>query len=218
MDKDSTGNLIGSIVTNDQGEASTYIPPTLKAKWGKLVKHTFVASFDGNKKFDAGTGDLTVGKAKIVMDVTADKKITATVFEMKDTAWTPVKGVDVKIGVRREGADLPVNETPTFTTDSTGQASADFKRDSIPGDAKGNIILVAKVEDNDQFGNLSIEKSVPWGSKFTWVSTFDQRSLFATRDKAPIWLELIAYSIMFAVWGILVYLVMNILKIKKLAK
>ena len=218
LDKDSTGNLIGSIVTNDQGEASTYIPPTLKAKWGKLVKHTFVASFDGNKKFDAGTGDLTVGKAKIVMDVTADKKITATVFEMKDTAWTPVKGVDVKIGVRREGADLPVNETPTFTTDSTGQASADFKRDSIPGDAKGNIILVAKVEDNDQFGNLSIEKSVPWGSKFTWVSTFDQRSLFATRDKAPIWLELIAYSIMFAVWGILVYLVMNILKIKKLAK
>ena len=218
LDKDSTGNLIGKVITNDQGEASAYIPTALKAKWGKLFKHTFVASFDGNKKFDAGTGDLTVGKAKIVMDVTADKKITATVFEMKDTAWTPVKGVDVKIGVRRSGADLPVNETPTFTTDSTGQASADFKRDSIPGDAKGNIILVAKVEDNDQFGNLSIEKSVPWGSKFTWVSTFDQRSLFATRDKAPIWLQLIAYSIMFAVWGILLYLVFNILKIKKLAK
>ncbi|MGZ3756961.1 MAG: hypothetical protein ACXVAY_15880 [Mucilaginibacter sp.] len=218
LDKDSAGNLIGKVVTNDQGEASAYIPTALKTKWGKLVKHTFVASFDGDKKFDAGTGDLTVGKAKIVMDVTADKKITATVFEMKDTAWTPVKGVDVKIGVRRSGADLPVNETPTFTTDSTGQASADFKRDSIPGDTKGNIILVAKVEDNDQFGNLSIEKSVPWGSKFTWVSTFDKRTLFATRDKAPIWLQLIAYSIMFTVWGILLYLVFNILKIKKLAK
>ncbi len=123
-----------------------------------------------------------------------------------------------KIAVKRLGGNLLVNETPTFTTDSTGQASADFKRDSIPGDSKGNIILVAAVEDNEQFGNLSVEKTVPWGSKFQYVSTFDKRSLFATRDKAPVWLEFIAYSIIVAVWGILIYLVMNVLKIKKLGK
>jgi hypothetical protein len=130
----------------------------------------------------------------------------------------PVKGVDVKIGVRRLGGDLPVNETPTFTTDSAGQATADFKRDNIPGDSKGNIILVAKVEDNDQFGNLSLQKTVPWGTRFKYISAFDKRTLFATRDKAPIWLIFMSGGVILAVWITLILLVINIFKIKKIGK
>ncbi|MEO8884991.1 MAG: hypothetical protein ABI367_02940 [Mucilaginibacter sp.] len=216
LDKDSVGTTIGKVVTNEQGEATAFIPPSLKKQWNTSVKHTFLASFDGNKKYEPAKGDLTVGKAKILISTTDGKSITASVFEMKDTTWTPVKGVELKIAVKRLGGDLPVNETPTFTTDSTGTVAADFKRDTIPGDAKGNIVLIAKIEDNDQYGNLSIEKTVPWGAKFTAVNKFNERTLFATRDKAPIWLQLIAYSIMLAVWIILAYLVFNVFKIKRL--
>ena len=218
LDKDSAGTFIGKVVTNENGTANIVIPASVKTEWNTATTHNFLATFDSNKQYGSAKADLTVARAIILMSVTDDKKITATVMALKDKVWVPVKGVDVKIAVKRLGANLLVNETPTFTTDSTGQASADFKRDSIPGDSKGNIILVAAVEDNDQFGNLSVEKTVPWGSKFQYVSTFDERSLFATRDKAPIWLQLIAYSIMFAVWGILIYLVFNVLKIKKLGK
>lgn len=218
LDKDSTGTLIGTVRTNEKGFATTFIPPSVKKQWATSVGHTFLATFDGNKKFDSAKADLTVGKAVILLSVTDDKKITAFVQEMKNNALVPLKGVELKIAVRRLGGDLPVNETPTFTTDSTGQASADFKRDSIPGDSKGNITLVAKIEDNDQFGNLSIEKIVPWGTKFKYVSTFNERTLFATRDKSPIWLQVISYSIMFAVWAILSYLVYNVFKIKKLGE
>lgn len=218
LDTNTTGSLIGNVVTNDQGEATTYIPPSLKNQWGKLVKHTFVATFDGNKKYGPAKGDLTVAKAKILIDTAMGKKLTATVFEMKDATWVPVKDVDVIMAIRRMDADLTVNDKPTFTTDSTGQASADFKRDSIAGDSKGNIILVAKIVDNDQYGNLSIEKTVPWGAKFTMLNTFDKRTLFATRNKAPIWLLFIAYSIAISVWGILIMLVVNLFKIKKLGQ
>ncbi|MDB5031633.1 hypothetical protein [Mucilaginibacter sp.] len=218
LDKDTAGKFIGKVVTNDDGEATAYIPPSLKSQWGNSLKHIFVATFDGNKKYESANGDVTVAKAKILIDAGSDKTITASVFEMKDTSWVPVKGVDVVLAIRRMGADLAINDTPAFTTDSTGKASGDFKRDGIPGDAKGNIILVAKVLDNDQYGNLSVEKTVPWGAKFTMVNLFGKRTLFATRDKAPLWLQLIAYSIMFIVWGILVYLVFNVFKIKKIGE
>ena len=218
LNKDSAGTLIANVVTNERGEATAIIPPALKTEWNSSVKHTFLASFAGNKKFDSATGDLTVGKAKIVIDASDDKKVTATVFEMKITEWTPVKGVDVVLAVKRLGGDLSVNETATFATDSTGKASADFKRDSIPGNAKGIITLIAKVVDNDQYGNLSVEKTVPWGKKFTAESTFNNRTLFATRDKSPIWLLLIALSIIIAVWYTLIRLVTNIFKIKKLGE
>src|SRR5579863_685555 len=217
LDKDSPRTFIGKVVTSEKGEAHTFIPPSLQKEWASSKSHTFLATFDGDKVYDSAKADLTVGKAKILID-TVGRSVVATLMEMKDTTWTPVKGVDVVLAVRRLGGDLNINETATFATDSTGKASGDFKRDSIPGDAKGNITLVAKILDNEQYGNLSIEKTVPWGARFKYISTFNERTLFATRDKAPIWLQLIAYSIVVAVWGILIYLVFNVIKIKKLGE
>lgn len=217
LDKDSTGTKIGQVVTNKKGEATTLIPQSVKKEWAAAIKHTFLASFAGNNKYEASKGDLTVGKAKVLIS-TSGKTITATVLEMKDTAWLPVKGVELKMVVKRSAGDLPVNETPTFTTDSTGKASADFKRDNIPGGPSGIITIAAKIEDNDQYGNLSIEKTVPWGAKFTPVNTFNERTLFATRDKTPVWLLLMTYGIIIAVWGILLMLVINIIKIRKLGR
>jgi hypothetical protein len=137
-------------------------------------------------------------------------------MELKDTVWTPVKAIDVKIAVKRLDADLNVAETPTYETDSLGVASADFKRDSLPGDSKGNLTLIAKVEDNDVYGNLSSEKIVPWGKSIKYYTEFDKRTLFARRGKSPLWLELLAYSIVIAVWGVLIYLFGQIKKLKQL--
>lgn len=218
LDKDTAGHFIGHVVTNEKGEATAYMPTSVKAAWGTAIKHTFLAIFAGNKKYGPANANLAVAKAKILIDTASDKTITATVFEMKGTAWAPVKGVDVVLAIKRLNASLSVNDKPTFTTDSTGKASADFKRDSIPGDKNGNIVLVAQILDNDKYGNLLIEKTVPWGAKFVPVNTFNKRTLFATRDKAPIWLLFIVYSIVVVVWGILIMLVLNLFKIKKLGK
>jgi len=216
LNNDSAGNLIKAVVTNDKGEAAALIPPSLKNQWSSSVKHSFLAAFDGDKKFEPAKADLSVGRAKILIDTANDKKIVTTVLELKDTSWLPVKGVDVIIAIKRLDAYLNVNETATFTTDSTGQASADFKRDKIPGDTNGNIVIVAKVEDNDQYGNLLIEKTVPWGAKFISVNSFDKRTLFATSGKAPVWLLLIAGSIVISVWGVLISLVFTLIRIRKL--
>jgi ethanolamine utilization protein EutQ (cupin superfamily) len=218
LDNGAAANLIGKVVTNAHGEAFAMIPSRLKKQWGTSVKHTFVARFAGNAKYDSTSVDQAVVKAKILIDTASGRSISATVMEMKDTAWTPVKGVDVIVAVKRMGGDLLVNETPTFSTDSTGKISADFKRDTLPGDAHGNITLVAKIVDNDQYGNLLIEKKVPWGAKFIPKSDFNKRTLFATGAKAPIWLLFMACSIILAVWTTLAMLVINILKIRKLGR
>ncbi len=218
LDKDTSATLIGNVVTDERGKAWANIPHSLKKQWDNSVKHTFIAAFRGNAKYDSTSTDLTVGKAKILIDTVSGRSIVATVMEMKDTTWTPVKGVDVVLAIRRLDADLTINETPTFTTDSTGKAFGDFKMNGIPGDAKGNITLIAKIVDNDQYGNLSIDKTVPWGAKFKYVSTFDKRTLFATNSKAPVWLMLIVTSIVIVVWGILIMLVFNLVRIKKLGR
>jgi hypothetical protein len=129
----------------------------------------------------------------------------------------PVKGVDLSIAVKRMGGNLNVNETQTFTTDSLGAVTAEFKRDSLPGEATtGKLILIATVADNETYGNLTAEISAVWGNKFNYNSNFDRRTLFARRGYSPLWLELMAYGIIIAVWGVIFYLILQLRKIIKL--
>ncbi len=218
LDKDTTGHFIGKIITNNKGQAAVSIPPSLKSVWDANAKHTFLAISAANKEFDETSTDLSPNKARIILDTADDKNITATVTEFKDSAWAPVKGLELKIGVKRLCADLPVSDEQSFTTDSLGHVKAEFKKVGLPGDAKGNIILVARVEDNDQFGNLRVEKTVPWGTKFVPDTNFFVRALWGTRFRTPLWLLFMAYSIVFSVWGILIYLIALLIKVKKIGK
>jgi len=213
---ESPSNLLGKAVSNDKGEATILIPAAAKEEWNKTSKPSFIVVSAASKLYDGTKANTDIVKAKIKIDTAADKKIVATLMELKDTVWAPVKGVDVKIAVERFDGDLNVSETQTYTTDSTGMASADFKRDTLAGDSKGNLILVAKVEDNDIYGNLSSEKTVPWGVATNFISQYDRRTLFARRGHSPIWLEMLAYSIIVGVWGVLIYLILQIKKLKSL--
>ena len=210
--------VLGKSVTNAKGEASLLLPPSAKDEWNKSAKQSFIVVSQPTKLYDEATGNFDITKAKIKIDTAADKIITAKLMELKDTVWTPVKGVDVKIAVIRLGGDLNVSETATYATDSLGMATAEYKRDSLPGDTKGNLTLIARVEDNELYGNLSSEKIVPWGKSYSYLSEFDKRTLFARRGKSPIWLELIAYSIVVAVWSVIFYLVGQIKKLIKLGR
>ena len=138
--------------------------------------------------------------------------------EKKGNEWMAVKEIEMKLSIKRLQGNLTVGEAETFTSDSTGTASAAFIKDSMPGDAKGNIILVARVEDNDSYGNLVVEKSVPWGKVAKAETNFWHRTLWSTGNRAPVWLLVIAFAIIIGVWGTLIYLVWQLVKIKKMGK
>ena len=221
LDSNRAENLISKVVTDEKGKAKTVIPPSLKTTWDALPKHKFIAVAVAAGKEKEASFELDITKAKISLDTaSADgaRSITVTVQQYQADQWVPAKDVEMKIGIQRLGGILTAGEAETYTTDSTGAATVEFKKDSLPGDRKGNIILVAKVEDNDQFGNLITEKQALWGIAGKEDSHFfDQRTLWSTRFKTPFWLLAMAYSIVIGVWGTLIYLVIQLVKIKKLA-
>ena len=222
IDSDSSEtNLLGNVITGEKGLAKVAFPASVKEIWNASAQHNFIALSPSSKEFDETKSELAVTKAKITIDTSSAEEvrnITATVTELKNGEWVPAKDVELRIGVKRLGSILQAGDEETYTTDSLGQAIAEFKKDSLPGDEKGNLLLMAKVEDNEIYGNLVIEKSVPWGVNKKYENNFDKRSLFATRDKTPLWLLFIAYSIIAGVWGVLIYLAVQIIKIRKLGK
>ena len=223
LDSNKQENLISKVMTDSEGKAKAVIPSGLKSIWDASATHKFIVVTEGTSKEEETTTESEITKAKLLIDTSnTDDTRTVNVQVMKFAGgnWEPAKDVDVKIGVKRLGGDLKIGDEETYTTDSLGQVSGEFKLDSLPGDAKGNLTLIAKVEDNDQLGNLSIDKTVPWGAvnTSTGVTDFGHRSLWAARGKSPVWLLIMAYSIIAAVWGVIFYLVLRIVRISKLGK
>jgi hypothetical protein len=221
LDSNKAENLINKVMTDADGKAKAIIPPGLKPTWDASSTHKFIAVGEGTSREEETTTESEITKAKILIDTSNNdgaRSVNVQVMKFENDNWVPVKDVDVKIGVKRLGGDLKVGDEETYSTDSLGQVAGEFKRDNLPGDPMGNLTLIAKVEDNDQLGSMSTEKTVPWGVYFKPVTNFGQRALWAARGKAPIWLMFIAYSIVAAVWGVILYLVFRIIKISRLGK
>lgn len=221
---DSTGsaNQITQAITDDNGMAKVIIPPSLKDKWDESPKHIIMGVMEDTITNEETTEELEITKAKIEIDTTSEegvRTINVKLLFPENGEWVPAPDVDMKVGIERLGGILSAGDEAIYTTDENGSVSVTLNKDSIPGDEHGDIVLAAKVEDNDQFGNLLIEKKVPWGVALKPDKNFfGQRTLWSTRFRTPIWLLFMAYSIVIGVWGTLIYLVIQIVKISKLGK
>jgi hypothetical protein len=214
LDSNSTDNLIGKIITNPKGQAKATIPVNLKPIWNASTTHKFIAVTS-----DGTVGEAEISKAKILIDTSnteGAKTVNVRVMKWENSNWSPAKDVEVKIGVERSGGELKIGDDESYTTDSLGQIAAEFKRDSLPTYETSNLVLVAKIEDDNNYGSLSVEKTVPWGKYYNPINNFGQRSLWAARGKAPVWLYLMAYSIIAAVWCTLLYLIYLFTRIRKI--
>jgi len=222
LDNDSSVNLLGRLTTDESGEGKLSLPVTLKANWESASSHNFIGISESTSIFDQAKSELSITKSKLIIDTVVgaeQRSLEISVLSLKGTEWVPTAGVELKLGISRLGGSLPISDEETYTTDSTGKAVAEFKRVGMPGDEKGNLIVQAKVEDNSELGNLVSEKTLPWGiERVQEKNEFTERSLWATRDKAPIWLWMMAGIIMTIVWGTILYLVLLLLKIRKLGR
>lgn len=221
LNDEADNHLIEKVKTDKKGESIIYIPAAFQAVWDSLSTLTFLAITDANKDFASTRSEISIAKAKLEIDTSSEdetKNIVVKVTAAEDGQWVPAKEVEVKVAVKRLLGKLPVGEEESYTTDSTGTVTAPFLRDSLYGDENGWLTLIAYTEDNDEFGNISAEKTVKWGVAPKKENLFGKRSLWATRNKTPLWLLALAYSIIAGVWGTLFYLFFQILKIRKLGK
>jgi hypothetical protein len=213
---DSTETLVAQVRTNNKGKALATVPSSFKTAWGLTTKHNFKLRDEAGES----VADLNITKARISIDTTNEegvKNIIAILQKQENNEWVPVPEAEMKVGVSRLLGNLSGGDEETYTTDSSGTVTVPFSKENLPGDTAGNILLTVEVVDNEELGNLKTYKKVPWGVATKPVNGFfEQRTLWSTRYRTPIWLLFMAYSIIAGVWGTLIYLLFQIVKIRRL--
>lgn len=141
------------------------------------------------------------------------KSVTASVYG-SDSTKSVVKEIDVHFYVKRDFGLMRIGEQSNFTG-ADGKVTV-ILPEKIIGDALGNITILAKIENNFLFNDAESAVVRKWGTPLvTDDEKFNQRALWGSRDKSPIWLLLLANGIILVVWGVIGYVVYNLFRIKK---
>lgn len=127
-----------------------------------------------------------------------------------------IKGVEVHFYIKKSFGLLPL-EGDFTTTDDNGEASVEFPID-IPGDKSGNVTVIAKVEDDENLGNVEAMKAINWGVPVKAEHLEPTRALWSSGNNAPWPLAITVTGIVVVVWGVIFYIIYQLIAIKKAGK
>lgn len=183
-------------------------------------QYHFYAKIDKNPKYKSAEADLAVQSAfldaefKQENDTTKVLSATLMVYDAATKKIIPGASMPLKCGVKRALCLLPVGKDLN-NTDDQGKIELSFPND-IPGDKDGNLTVVVKLEEDDNYGTVMFEKTVKWGvSLLHPENPLASRSLIGSRNNAPWFMVVVISSILIAIWGYLFYIVYGLFKISK---
>ena len=206
--------LIGKSVSDESGFA--HLELTHKIALDKDGFYTIAAKIENNSLYEDAEETIHLKDGILSVKLNAadtGKLVTASLVEtMANGESKPVKDVTVKFFVQRSFGDMPAGEECTATTDDTGLATFNFPK-KIPGDTAGSIVVVAKILDNEQFGNLENRTVVKWGVAVPYEKDPFPRALWAPKSPIQIILTLcILFGGVYITYG---YVISQLRAIKK---
>ena len=210
----SEENLLSTKETGQNGEAVLEFklkPDT--AMWTK-----YLAIMENDPNLEDAEEEIEIKKGILNLETEeADLVKTIRIFVgTPDGAgnFTPIEGVVVRAFVKRLFGLMPVTEE-SETTDEEGYFEAEFPS-GIPGEANGNLTLVARVSDNDELGNLEFSKSIAWGVPLSIDHEKQSKELWLSHSNVPNILLIIINLLLIGIFGTICYVIFQLFQIKKL--
>lgn len=203
-----------SLKTNSNGETALIIEANYVFPIDEEGFSIIEAKYNGNDSLKSAKKqikfiDLSLEVSLDVVD--SVKQVTVYAFE-KDSIGTlkPIEGIKLSIGVKRLFSTLYLNQ---IETNSKGIGTMEFPND-IAGDSIGNITLIIKINDHNDYGTITKSVIKKWGTIIDYNTTTSERSLFG--DEAPMWMIISVIIILSGAWYHFIIAIFKVLKIKKL--
>ena len=132
--------------------------------------------------------------------------VTAQVNDLATKA--PLKGVEITFYVQRTFGVMKVGNG---TTDTTGVITAEFPLSIPAGDTLGNLIALAKVEDNAVINDTIFRATIKTKLSFPAHTPVKAGLISST---PPLWLQLVFWLVVAMVWGSFAYALYLVYRIK----
>ncbi|MEO6540085.1 MAG: hypothetical protein ABIN74_03795, partial [Ferruginibacter sp.] len=157
-------------------------------------------------------GEVAIKRARLeIIPVKEDSLLTLKVklVDITTGAAVPVPETILGIFVKRSFKPQKIAEG---TTDSTGEATIEIPN-NLPGDANGNITLIAKLDENEMYGNLESAVKQKWGIPVSDQLNELPRALWSSHP--PYWMMATFIILMSTVWGHYLVIIIQLFRLRK---
>ena len=213
---DEDEQQLAEVETNADGYAILQIASGYQLPWDDDNQCTFVARFNGDDEGKPTDEEIIIKDININFDFTeedGEKYINVHITEAGDSVERiPVYDAEVYGYVERMFSLLPIGED---YSDEEGELTYEFPKD-LPGDSLGNLTVVIRINESDEYGTVEVKKTIDWGIPVDFSESQTPRALWT--DQAPIWMALTVYIILAGAWLNFLYAVYKVFKVKKLGK
>ena len=204
---------LGKVTTNMQGESKFIIKNFNTLIPDATNTYNLKITFKGNDAFNKASKTISFKNADINAKlITKDSihYITATLIDRSIDSI--VSNIPLKVQVKRLFRPLPIGEDLNFT-DKNGTIIVPIE-EGIPG-VDGKLKIEVVLNDSEEFGTVKAIVNAPVGIPIVEESTFDKRTMWSPRNKTPLFLLIFPNLLTFGIWGIIIYLIINLFKITK---
>lgn len=204
--------LIEEVTTNSNGDASILVPEELEVDSAGYFY--FAAEFEGTETLKKSYQDLSVKDARLELTFNQEsegRSITVHGFELTSDEELPLSEEDVVISVPTLFGEMKIGTS----TLEDGSCLIDFPSD-LPGDSLGNLQIIVKIEDSDDFANVVKTKMIPWGipKPTSHVKEEMAKGKLWTHN-APLWMVITLLILLIGVWSHFGYIIYKLFKINK---
>jgi len=220
LNQKSESNLLGVSTSNNKGVAVLDISKAIAKIVDSTFTFTFITAIENNSDYLNKSKKITIQESKFELNlIEKDSSYTAQIMLSTSSptqANLPLEDVNVKLYVERMFGDLLISEGHESTNEN-GVINFDFPSD-LPGKEDGNLTIIAKLEDDDDYGTLVAKTDMAWGVPLIINEKLDERELWTARANTPIYLLVLINGMILGVWGSIAYIILQIFKIRKLGK
>lgn len=175
---------------------------------------SYIRSF--NRQYVQVLSKFDPRKAKLVKFNVTYNNMTHTiriaVTANEKTGVVVLKNDELDLFANRYFGRLPVDKS--MTTNKDGVAYFKFPTD-LPGDKKGNVVLIAKVND-DNYGEVEYQSKMNIGIPTNKPGLTEKRAIWNVVSKSPIWLMVTFTTGILFLGLFLLYIGFSLWKIRKI--
>ncbi|MCK5637582.1 MAG: hypothetical protein KAH67_02645 [Flavobacteriaceae bacterium] len=204
---------LGKTTTNMDGKSRIILKSLNEISSDSSNIYNILVSFKGNESYKKAKKSISFQDAQIKAKlITKDSTnyITATLIDSETK--NPIVDESLTVQVQRLINPLRIGEEFN-NTDDEGSILVPIE-EGIPG-VDGNLALEIVLNESDDYGTIKAIVNAPIGTVIVDESTFDQRTMWSSRNKTPIFLLIFPNLLIFGIWGLIVYLFINLFKLSK---
>ena len=207
---------LGTAITNLKGEARFVVKDYNSIKSDSTNTYTVGVSFYGNDSFKKASKSISFKNADIDAKIITIDSLNYFTATLKDvTKDSLIEGASLSVQVERLFQPLFIGEE-FYITDENGTIIVPVEH-GIPG-IDGNLNIEVVMYDNEEYGTVIDKFIAPIGVPIVEESTFDERTMWSPRNKTPLFLLIFPNLLILGMWGLILYLTFNLLKIYKSKK